>query len=113
MQLRTEMPTIVYPPKEVARMLAGISVSQLVAILKAKNYPYTELTPDSKPWGRGRQCWGMTDEQIAILISGQERIHPRANDPEAKPGSTGPKFTVSEYDGKSLIRYPKPRRRRA
>jgi hypothetical protein len=66
----------VYPPEEVARRLGGISVTQLVAILKTHGYEYTQLMPGSKPWGRGRQIWGMTDDQIATLILGQRRRHP-------------------------------------
>jgi hypothetical protein len=77
----------VHPPEEVARRLGGISVTQLVAILKAHGYEYTQLMPGSKPWGRGRQIWGMTDDQIATLVLGQRRRHPTPH--EAEDALTG------------------------
>jgi hypothetical protein len=65
----------VHPPEECARRLGGISVAMLIALLKDGRYGFTMLKAGHKPWGRGRQFWGMTDEQISTVIRGQERFH--------------------------------------
>lgn len=108
----------VYPPEEVARRLGGISVALLVSILKAHGYEYTQLTPGAKPWGRGRQVWGMTDEQIADLIAGQTRQHPKPENPAdrsaarpiASPGLRAMGWDGVERASRPIV--PKPTRRK-
>lgn len=99
----------VHSPEESARRLGGITVAQLIAILKAKGYPYTELSPGSKPWGRGRQVWGMTDDQIAELVEGQMRSHPRPVDPDAKERPTPSGLAAMGWDGVTRLKTIKPR----
>lgn len=102
----------VHKPEEAAQRLGGISIAQLVAILKAKGYDYTELKPGSTPWGRGRQSWGMTDEQIAAFVAGQTRRHPRPDEEQGgtKPDGPAPGLGPLGHDGKSRIRYPRSRK---
>jgi len=73
----------VHPPDVAAARLGGISVGTLVALLRAGGYPYTMLKPGGAPWGRGRQTWGLTDDQIAAVADGQARTHARPADPGA------------------------------
>ena len=65
----------VHAPEECARRLGGISVAALVKLLRAGGYSYTSLQPGARPWGRGRQCWGMTDDQLAEVVRGQAQRH--------------------------------------
>lgn len=101
---------VVYSPEEVSKRLGGISVTQIVAILKAHGYDYTQLTPGSKPWGRGRQVWGMTDDQIAAVVRGQTKRHPPPTEAGqgGEPGGVKP-AAHPPWDRRSRLR---PRRRR-
>lgn len=96
----------VHGPDEVAKRLGGISVPSLVALLKAGGYTYTALQPGAKPWGPGRKLWGLTDEQIAAVATGQARsfkLPEPAGDGAAtpRPPATGP---LPGHDGKSRLR---------
>jgi hypothetical protein len=102
----------VHPPEECARRLANISVRMLVELLKTHGYEFTNLKPGSTPWGRGRQFWGMTDDQLAALIRGQTRRHPKPAVEQAKTelARIRPGLIAMGWDGKDRIR---PVRRRA
>lgn len=102
----------VHPPAEAARRLGGISVAQLVAILKARGYEYTELMPESKPWGRGRQVWGMTDDQIAAVALGQRRRHPAPKDEQGQEKPVSPGLKAMGWDGINRISKDTSRLRR-
>jgi len=94
----------VHPPDVAAARLGGISVGTLVALLKARGYAWTELKPGGTPWGRGRQTWGLTDEQIAAVADGQARRHPR---PPPPAGATPPRpaaVALPGHDGRSRLR---------
>jgi hypothetical protein len=67
---------IVHSPEEAARRLGGIAVPTLIAIIKDGGYSFTNLSPGSKPWGRGKRRWGLTDSQIDAVIAGQSRQIP-------------------------------------
>jgi hypothetical protein len=87
--MATTPTTEVHTPEEAARRL-GISVGMIIELLKARGYPFTEFSPDLKPWGkggRGGRKWGLTDAQIETIIAGQARSMPgRDTAPvEAKP----------------------------
>jgi hypothetical protein len=92
----------VHPPDEAAKLLGGISVGTLVALLKAKGYAYTELKPGARPWGRGRQLWGLTDDQIAAVVAGQARRFASPEAPVARPPAVG--LAAHGHDGKSRLR---------
>lgn len=98
---------IVYEPEVAARRLGNISVSLLLAILKAnpQRYKYTSFhtDPDAKPWGRGRKAWGLSESQLAAIIDGQARTMPEARDKDqaAKPK---PCTTLPGHDGRSRLK---------
>src|SRR5262245_45003665 len=102
---------VVHPPDECARRLGGITVARLIALLKSGGYTYTSLAPGSKPWGRGRQAWGMTDDQIAAVIAGQSKRHPT---PSAVPSVTKPESGLKAlgWDGIDRLGLSGPPRRR-
>ena len=94
----------VHPPSEAAAILGGISVATLIALLKAKGYPYTELKPGATPWGKGRQTWGLTDDQLATIVAGQARRHPLPT-ASGDGASTAPRIPgLPGHDGKSRLR---------
>jgi hypothetical protein len=100
---------VVHPPTEAASRLGGISVATLIALLKANGYAYTSLSPNAKPWGRGRQLWGLTDAQIAAIAEGQARRHPSPGSGDVVPERTRalPGLAALGHDGKSRIRRPR------
>jgi hypothetical protein len=77
-----------YSPERAAEHL-GISVPTLIALMKAGGYSYTSLKPGAKPWGRGRQLWGLSAPQLQAVIDGQAR-HVRASDPGTRRRRTAP-----------------------
>lgn len=91
----------VHPPDVAARRLGGISTAKLIEILKAGGYSYTSLGTGAAPWGRGRKCWGLTDDQIAAVAAGQQRTHAR---PEAAGAPARPAVALPGHDGKSRLR---------
>lgn len=104
--MSTTKAVTVHPPDEAARRLGGISVRTLVALLKAKGYPYTELKPGATPWGRGRQLWGLTDDQIAAVVAGQARRFPgpvAAGQGTEAPPKAAP-VPLPGHDGKSRLK---------
>jgi hypothetical protein len=110
---RTVAP-IVHTPQEAARRLGGISVATLVKLLRDGGYSYVSLSPGARPWGRGRKCWDMTDEQINALISGQSRRLPAPS--EARQGKAAVDRTTDSlrlhgWDG--VDRLASPRKRNA
>lgn len=100
--------SVVHTPEEVSRRLGGISVATLISLLKAKGYPWTELKPGGTPWGRGRQTWGLTDDQIAVVIAGQSRTFAATDAPDSPGTAELPKgdarLTSLGHDGKSRLR---------
>lgn len=81
----------VHRPEEAARRLGGMTVANLVALLKARGYAFTELSPGVLPWGkgaRGRKHWGLTDDQIAAIIAGQARSMPKQDPADVDPEPT-------------------------
>jgi hypothetical protein len=99
----------VYSPEESAKRLGGITVPQLIAILKAKGYQFTELMPGSKPWGRGRKVWGMTDDQITELVEGQSRVHPRPVSTDEEGHAVPAGLSAMGWDGVTRLKKIKSR----
>lgn len=93
----------IFEPEAVARFLK-VSRETLVRLLKAYGYAYTELSPEAKPWGSGRQTWGMTRAQIILLIQGQARRHPQPSDTPKPQAPTRPGKAVTGSDGKKRVR---------
>jgi hypothetical protein len=99
-----------YTPERAAGHL-GISVPTLIALLKSGGYSYTELKPDAKPWGRGRQTWGLTAVQLQAVMDGQARRFAAA-DGGVGQGKTPPRKavpTLPGHDGRSRLRRGKAR----
>jgi hypothetical protein len=98
----------VLAPAECARRL-GITVPTLVALLKAGGYSYTSLRPSSSPWGRGRQHWGLTPDQLAAIVAGQSRRHPTPAEQGrgATAGAAADALTLRGWDGIDRLRGPR------
>jgi hypothetical protein len=96
---------LVHGPSEAADRM-GLTVAGLVALIRARRYPFTELRPGGRPGDRGRNRWGLTDAQIVAILRGQERVPPDPSPPPAGPARVSPVAP----DGKSRLRRGSARR---
>jgi hypothetical protein len=96
----------VHTPEECAAMLGGITVKKLVKILKAGGYAYTSLMPGSTPWGRGRQVWGLTDDQLGAVLRGQAKRFPSPEEATSANRTSG--LRALGWDGVSRLRRSRP-----
>lgn len=97
MGVKVELPAVVSPGYAAERL--GIPVSGLVAIIRRHKYFFTELAPGGKPGDRGRNRWGLTGDQLAAILRGQERGFR-----EPEPPKTEPNKSPFSTDGKSRLR---------
>lgn len=91
----------ILPPAEGAARL-GIPVPELVAMIRRHRYKFTALKSDGKPGDRGRNRWGLTEEQFSAILRGQAR---QFREPE--PAEAATTFEPSSPDGRSRLRRPK------
>ena len=90
----------ILPPSEAAFRL-GLTVPGLVALIRRYRYKFTELAPGGRPGDRGRNRWGLTEEQLRGILRGQERGF---RDPEPEPAPETPRVSALSPDGKSRLR---------
>lgn len=94
-----------FPPKILAPGVAaeqlGLTVPNLVALIRRHRYPFTELALGGRPGDRGRNRWGLTEEQIETIVRGQQRVFAEPK-PEEEWGQ--PRPSPFNPDGKSLLR---------
>ncbi len=92
----------VLTPEEVCELLR-VTRKKLIRLLKATGGAFTELTPGAEPWGRGRQEWGMTHEQVKALLAKLARKH---DDPKAVTTPQPNARTPITASGKKLTNIP-------
>lgn len=100
----TVVSTAIITSTEAAARL-GLTGAQLLAIIRQYRYPFTEIKPGGKPGDKGRNRWGLTEDQIRTILRGQERAF-RGPDPEPEL----PNYSAASPDGISRARRG-PRRR--
>lgn len=94
---RPAAPAIIISPSTAAARL-NLPIRELVAMIRRQRYPFTALKVDGKPGDRGRNRWGLTEEQYATIVRGQARAFPP---PEpTRPGAHEP----ASPDGVSRLR---------
>jgi hypothetical protein len=98
-----------FAPEQAAEHL-HISVPTLIALMKAGGYSYTSLKPGAKPWGRGRQLWGLTAPQLQAVMDGQARQMPatESSGADVAAGQGGGRAKKARmlpgHDGRSRLR---------
>lgn|GEM_PF-4260765 len=92
----TQTQAIVYPTQAATRL--GITVPDLVAMIRRNRYRFTEVKPGGKPGDRGRNRWGLTEAQLDAIVRGQERkwVEPKPLDP-------APAYNNESPDGRTRI----------
>ncbi len=92
-------PLILQPGEAAARL--GLTRADLVAIIRRRQYGFTEIKPGGKPGDRGPNRWGLTEAQIAAIVRGQAKVLPDpagSDKPDRIPASTN-----LSPDGKSRL----------
>jgi hypothetical protein len=90
-------------PPAVAAARLGLPVPGLVTLIKTYRYGFTELSPGGRPGDRGRNRWGLTEDQLVAIVRGQDRTFARGAEPASgKPADSGP--SPASPDGKSRLR---------
>jgi hypothetical protein len=102
MSAKTTTPLIVPPGDAAARL--GTDVPGLVAIIRRGRHRWTELKPGGKPGDRGRNRWGLTEEQLRVILRALERGFP-----EPAPPTGSPVPSALSPDGRSRLRRGAPR----
>src|SRR5690348_3699806 len=96
---------MVLSPGEAAARL-NMTVPNLVALIRKYRYRFTEIAVGGRPGDRGRNRWGLTEEQLEAITRGQERVF-RESDP-AQP--TPLLRSAVSPDGISRLRRGRPPR---
>jgi hypothetical protein len=64
-----------HTPEEIAAMLGGITVKTLNDLVRDRGLATTTLgyAPPSRKGGPRRRLWGMTDDQLEVLLESRRR----------------------------------------
>lgn len=82
--------TKIYTPEEAAEVLR-LSVGQLIRLIHANDFAYSNLMPSGNPpWGPGKEEWRLSEEQLQVIILGQTRRPPPKDATPAKPAPMNP-----------------------
>jgi hypothetical protein len=96
---------VVLSPGEAAARL-NMTVPNLVALIRRYRYRFTEIAIGGRPGDRGRNRWGLTEEQLEAIARGQERVFRESDPAQPVPLRRSP---VSP-DGISRLRRGRPPR---
>lgn len=91
------MPRI-HEPGEVARTL-GMRREDLNALMIERGYPFFSRKSGGRPGDRRKGSWGLTDDQVAVIVRGETRVVPKAEPEGRDRGAASP----ASPDGKSRL----------